>query len=123
MPTTEAVAAPPSVIEVRNPATGDLLGTVPIHSVDEVRAAIARARAAQPAWAALPVKERCARLLAFRDVGCETCHGPGRRHSEKPLEKGLVRRGSSTLCIECHDGRGARPLGGGLEKAYEGIRH
>lgn len=68
MPTAEAVAAPPTVIEVKNPATGELLGTVPIHSAEEVRAAVARARAAQPAWAALPVKERCRQLLAFRDV-------------------------------------------------------
>ncbi len=60
---------------------------------------------------------------ALRDVGCETCHGPGRLHSETPKDKALLRRGSSTLCLECHDGRDAKPLGEGLEKAYERIRH
>lgn len=60
---------------------------------------------------------------ALRDVGCETCHGPGKRHSDAPKDRALIRRGSSTLCIECHDGRDAKPLGDGLERAYEGIRH
>src|SRR5262245_66353806 len=44
-----------------NPATGVPLGDVPDMGADEVRAAVARVRAAQPAWAALPLKERCRR--------------------------------------------------------------
>jgi acyl-CoA reductase-like NAD-dependent aldehyde dehydrogenase len=40
-------------ISVENPATGTVVGTVPSHSADEVRALVARARAAQPAWEAL----------------------------------------------------------------------
>ena len=42
----------PAGIEVYNPATGELIGTVPGHDPDEVTATVARARAAQPAWAA-----------------------------------------------------------------------
>jgi acyl-CoA reductase-like NAD-dependent aldehyde dehydrogenase len=40
-------------IPVENPATGAVIATVPIASPDEVRALVARARAAQPAWEAL----------------------------------------------------------------------
>ncbi len=41
-----------------NPATGELLGESPLHSVDDIKSAITSAREAQPEWAALPVKER-----------------------------------------------------------------
>jgi acyl-CoA reductase-like NAD-dependent aldehyde dehydrogenase len=37
-------------IPVENPATGEVIATVPLASADEVRALVARARAAQPAW-------------------------------------------------------------------------
>jgi succinate-semialdehyde dehydrogenase/glutarate-semialdehyde dehydrogenase len=51
----------------RNPATGQVLGEVPAMSADEVRAAVARARAAQRDWARLPVRERARRVAAFKD--------------------------------------------------------
>jgi acyl-CoA reductase-like NAD-dependent aldehyde dehydrogenase len=56
MPTLEAG------IEVRNPATGELVATVPRIAVDAVPALVARARAAQPAWEALGFEGR-ARVL------------------------------------------------------------
>ena len=58
----------PSMIESHAPATGELLGEVPIMSRDQVRVVVARARKAQEAWAILPVEERCDRLLRFRDA-------------------------------------------------------
>ena len=48
------------------PATGELLGEVPVASRDDVLETIARARKAQAAWGVLPVEERCTRLLRFR---------------------------------------------------------
>ncbi len=45
-------------ISVRNPSTGAVLAEVPQHSRDEVAEALTRARAAQPAWAALSFRER-----------------------------------------------------------------
>lgn len=54
--------APENVITVRSPVTGNIVGTVPMCSADEVRAAVDRARAAQPAWEALGVRAR-GRLL------------------------------------------------------------
>jgi succinate-semialdehyde dehydrogenase/glutarate-semialdehyde dehydrogenase len=54
-------------IPVRNPATGEPLGEVPIQGADEVRAAVRRARMAQAAWGALPIDERCKRVRRLRD--------------------------------------------------------
>jgi acyl-CoA reductase-like NAD-dependent aldehyde dehydrogenase len=50
------------------PASGDLLGEVPIMGKDEVLAVVERARKAQAAWGVLPVEERADRLLRFRDA-------------------------------------------------------
>jgi acyl-CoA reductase-like NAD-dependent aldehyde dehydrogenase len=57
-----------ATIESYAPASGELLGEVPVASRDEVRAVIARARRAQAAWAVLPVEERAERLFRFRDA-------------------------------------------------------
>jgi acyl-CoA reductase-like NAD-dependent aldehyde dehydrogenase len=54
--------AAPSFIPVTNPANGALLAEVPAADAGEMAAAVARARAAQPAWAALPFAERAAML-------------------------------------------------------------
>jgi len=50
------------------PASGDLLGEVPVMSQSEIFAVVARARRAQAAWGVLPVVERCERLLRLRDA-------------------------------------------------------
>lgn len=64
----------PHSIPVTNPLTGEIMGSVPIQTRDEVFTTVAKARAAQPAWAALPVKTRnqylrrwCDLLLEHRD--------------------------------------------------------
>src|SRR6185295_14258778 len=55
-------------IEVRNPVTGEVIGSVPICSEEDVRAAVERARAAQPAWEARGAKERAYIMRAFGDL-------------------------------------------------------
>jgi succinate-semialdehyde dehydrogenase / glutarate-semialdehyde dehydrogenase len=45
-------------LAVYNPATGNQIGSVPACGVQETKEAIAAAQAAQPAWAALPAKDR-----------------------------------------------------------------
>ncbi|HEX6940430.1 MAG TPA: aldehyde dehydrogenase family protein [Longimicrobiales bacterium] len=52
---------------VRSPATGEELGTAPVLERHEVRELVERARAAQPAWAALGARGRGRLLLRFRD--------------------------------------------------------
>lgn len=51
-----------------NPATGDPLGEVPDQTPPEIRAAVDAARAAQIAWAALPIETRCKRITKFAEV-------------------------------------------------------
>ncbi|MFC4623603.1 NADP-dependent succinate-semialdehyde dehydrogenase [Comamonas nitrativorans] len=54
-----------------NPATGELIGTVPMMGREEARQAIAAADQALPAWRALPARERSARLRAWFDLMLE----------------------------------------------------
>ncbi|WP_433608732.1 aldehyde dehydrogenase family protein [Dactylosporangium sp. CA-139114] len=56
------------MIDVVNPATEQVVGSVPPGSADTVSGAVAAARAAQPAWAALPRAERADRLQALLDA-------------------------------------------------------
>lgn len=54
-------------LTIRAPATGDVIGSVQVLGVEEVRALVERARLAQGAWAERPVRERARLLLRFRD--------------------------------------------------------
>lgn len=58
---------PPRMAVVRNPATGAVIGEFPFEDADQLRARIARARAAQPAWAARPLHERRRFVRAVQD--------------------------------------------------------
>jgi acyl-CoA reductase-like NAD-dependent aldehyde dehydrogenase len=64
---------PPSVdghrrLGLASPATGEPVGEITVSTPAEVDAAIARARAAQPAWAARPAAERAAVIARALDV-------------------------------------------------------
>ncbi|MEU4728100.1 MULTISPECIES: succinic semialdehyde dehydrogenase [unclassified Streptomyces] len=50
------------------PFSGDRLAELPEASAEDVAEAFRRARAAQPAWAAVPVRRRAAVLLRFHDL-------------------------------------------------------
>ena len=54
-----------SIIEVRNPATNELVDTVPSLSVEEVNEAVQYAKVVQKDWAKVPVHERCSILMKF----------------------------------------------------------
>ncbi|MFE7132219.1 succinic semialdehyde dehydrogenase [Streptomyces sp. NPDC057638] len=51
-----------------SPLTGDRLAELPESTPGDVAEAFERARAAQPVWAAVPVRERAAVLLRFHDL-------------------------------------------------------
>jgi len=55
-------------IDVRNPATGDKIGTVPKMGTAETRRAIEAAQAAMPAWAKKTAKERANILRKWYDL-------------------------------------------------------
>ena len=55
-------------MDIINPATGDVFAQAPRASVAQADAAIAAAKAAQPAWGAKPIAERAAALIALADA-------------------------------------------------------
>lgn len=52
----------------RTPATGGVLGRLPVSSAADVQAAYGDARAAQRRWGATPIRERAAILLRYHDL-------------------------------------------------------
>ena len=54
----EPASAGAATIEVTDPATGRVVGSVPVASAEQVRDLVARGRAAQPAWEALGFEGR-----------------------------------------------------------------
>lgn len=64
-----AIAAErPRALRVVDPATLETVAEVPSATPDDARAAYERARAAQPAWAALPLRERAAVLRRLGEI-------------------------------------------------------
>ena len=55
-----------STLSIRNPATGELITTLPADDADSVRRKLLAAGAAQPVWAARPLAERKACIEGFR---------------------------------------------------------
>jgi acyl-CoA reductase-like NAD-dependent aldehyde dehydrogenase len=55
-------------MKIENPATGALVEEIAEDTPESVANAYARARAAQPAWAATPLETRLAAVAAFRDL-------------------------------------------------------
>lgn len=39
----------------------------------------------------------------FRNVGCETCHGPGGKHIAKPSRRNIRAKVEKEICLECHN--------------------
>jgi acyl-CoA reductase-like NAD-dependent aldehyde dehydrogenase len=88
--TTNAAAG--NRIVSRNPADGSVVGELPAATRDEVRAAVERARAAQPAWAALPFEQRAAAFLAaapLLEAAAEELGSLVHREMGKPLASAI----------------------------------
>lgn len=56
------------VMEIRSPVTGESVGSVPRQTAEDVSAAVARARAAQPGWSALSFRQRAQVFIRFHDL-------------------------------------------------------
>ena len=61
-----ATTQTPERLTSYNPATGEAVGTVPMHTAAEVDAAVARARVAAQSWSQLSFEARGEELTAFR---------------------------------------------------------
>lgn len=66
MPVETMMPAADQQITVRSPASGDVLGSVPILDAKAVAVLIARARKAQPAWAARGIARRAELIMRLR---------------------------------------------------------
>ncbi|SUD49288.1 Putative succinate-semialdehyde dehydrogenase [NADP(+)] 2 [Nocardia otitidiscaviarum] len=66
-PDTTGRAPDTAAIDVRDPATGRVVGRVTDHSAAAVAEAVRRLRARQPEWEAIGVRERAKWLRAFQD--------------------------------------------------------
>jgi acyl-CoA reductase-like NAD-dependent aldehyde dehydrogenase len=64
----QRVGAAPGGTEIKDPATGEVIGRVAYGTPGDVTAAVAEAAAAQPAWAALSAEERAGYLLRAADA-------------------------------------------------------
>ena len=122
--------APRERMEVDQPFTGGPLGTVPRCTPEDVAAAIARARAAQAAWARTSFAERRSVLLRFHDLVLarqeeildlvQLESGKARKHAfEEVLDVAIVARyyaNTAERHLRPRRRRGALPL---LTAAYE----
>ena len=66
-------SAQPRQIVSLDPGTGEEIGRAPLASPEEVRQAVARARAAQPGWAKLSFRERGRVILRAREAMLAAC--------------------------------------------------
>ncbi len=83
----------PERLESRDPATGELLGTVPLCNREDVALAVAEARRAAPGWAGMPVRGR----LDLLEVLARLLHREGDAlaslvtyENGKPLQESLA---------------------------------
>jgi len=81
-----------AAITIRNPATQEMVGTVPIFSASEIAAAVERAGAAQGRWAKMAVPDRLKLIRRFQSILCEQKEAVAAvitREAGKPLAEAL----------------------------------
>jgi acyl-CoA reductase-like NAD-dependent aldehyde dehydrogenase len=71
IPKPELAAPSDAQFTVRNPATQETIGTLPNLTANQIAAAVDRAAAAQPRWAATSVRDRLRILSRFADLLCD----------------------------------------------------
>jgi malonate-semialdehyde dehydrogenase (acetylating)/methylmalonate-semialdehyde dehydrogenase len=112
------------VLEVPNPATGEIIGRVPVASREEVDAAAASARAAFWPWRATPVAERAevmfrykARLDAQRDKLARLLTA----ENGKPLAEAHAEVGRGIEVVAFASGMPTLMMGTSLEDVSRGV--
>jgi len=95
-----------------NPATGEVLREFECASADEVQAAVARARKAQPGWWELGVRRRCQILLEFQrllqsrksEVASLVTEEAGKPYAESLVAELMVVLDAARFCCETAKG-------------------
>ncbi len=89
---TTLTAPPTGTLKSLNPATGEVVGELPITPIGEIPNIVARARAAQPAWRNLGLQERMQTLLPVGTQLVDRADDLGRllmREMGKPLPEAV----------------------------------
>ncbi|MCH8150997.1 MAG: aldehyde dehydrogenase [Planctomycetes bacterium] len=89
---TTLTAPPTGTLKSLNPATGEVVGEVPITPIGEIPNIVARARAAQPAWRNLGLEKRMQTLLPVGTQLVDRADHLGRllmREMGKPLREAV----------------------------------
>ncbi len=76
-----------------NPATGEVVGEVPVTPASDIPSVVARARAAQPAWEALGLEGRAELLRKTGEIFAERADAHGElmtKEMGKPLKEGIA---------------------------------
>ena len=112
------------LLDVHNPATGEVIARTPLSTAEDVVAAVAAATKAFPAWRDTPAPVRARFLFRFRDLLEEHAEDLARtvtREHGKTLEesRGSVRRGIE--CVEVACGTPSLMMGYGAENIASGI--
>jgi succinate-semialdehyde dehydrogenase/glutarate-semialdehyde dehydrogenase len=85
--TAQLDRAAPETFEVRNPATGESVGSFPVHTAEDIATRLAKAREAQRWWAGLGFagrKRRMRRWVRWLARDCDTLYDIGFRETGKP---------------------------------------
>ena len=116
---TEARVVETGTIVSTNPATGEVLAELACASPSDVQGAVLRAKQAQPAWEATPVRERVAVLRRFQrllnerrdQVADLICREAGKPAVEALTTEVLVILDAAEFCIRnAHDFLREEPL-------------
>jgi malonate-semialdehyde dehydrogenase (acetylating)/methylmalonate-semialdehyde dehydrogenase len=113
-----------ALLEVRNPATAEILARVPMSSAADVDGAVRAADRAHPGWRATPVVERAAYLFKFRqlledqfeDIARTITLEAGKTIGEA---RGELRRGIENVEVAC--GLPSLAMGYNVEDIASGI--
>ena len=113
-----------TLLDVKNPATGELLAKVPLSTTKDVDDAVAAAAKAFPAWRATPPVQRARYLFKFKDLLdknreeiariCNSEHGKTLDESRNDIGRGIEN-------VEHACGTPALMMGSNLEDVSSGI--
>ena len=109
---TQTLPTTREIVKV-DPSTGEEIGRVPLLDADEVNAAVARARAAQPAWAGLSYRERARYILRARELVLEQLEDIAKlisRETGKPATEAISMEIVPTLDLMHHFAKNTQAL-------------
>ena len=105
-------------LPVSNPATGEVIATVPMSTAAELDHAVRVAADAQRDWAQVPVKDRVQPIFRMKQLMEERIDGLAARITEENGKTDAEARGSILRAVECLEFASSMPQlipGGGVE--------